>query len=142
MGNATDIIVKPKYVKLNKQRLAFISNWLDPTSKTWGNAYQSAIEAGFSPHYARVITTDFKNIEWVQQAKNVLKQFTPMHIIQGFQHEAVQAQASRDRQNALDKLAKINGLYIERSQSEINVNFTNNVPRPIIDVSQADSAHN
>ena len=132
----------PKYVKLDKQKRTFIELWLDPKSETYGNAYQSALASGYSESYARTITTDSRNAEWIQQAKGILKQFTPMHVIQGFQHEAITAKASRDRQNALDKIAKINGMYIERKESDITVNFTNSVPRPasilkpIIDVQE------
>ena len=130
--------IKPKYVKLNKQKRDFINAWLDPKSETYGNAYQSALAVGYSESYARTITTDHRNTEWIQQAKDILKQFTPMHVIQGFQYEAINAKASKDRQNALDKIAKINGMYIERKESDIRVSFTNSVPRPsrpVIDVS-------
>lgn len=122
--------IKPKFVKLNKQRRDFLLAWLNPDSKTFANAYQSALEAGFSEHYARVLTTDAKNIEWIQQGKDILRQFTPMHIAQGFQHIATQSPYDRDKIQALDRLAKIHGMYIDRSEQNVNVKFLNSVPRP------------
>lgn len=133
-------IIKPKYVKLDKKKRAFIEAWLDPKSETWGNAYQSAVAVGYSEAYARTITTEYRNIEWIQQAKDILKQFTPMHIIQGFQTEAINAVASRDRLKALEQLAKVNGMYVDRSEHKVQVQFTNAVPRPtrpVIDVIEA-----
>ena len=141
MDKPTDTLtLEPKYVKLNKQKRDFINAWLDPTSPTYGNAYQSALASGYSESYARTITTDSRNAEWIQQAKGILKQFTPMHVIQGFMHEATTAKASRDRQNALTNIAKINGMFIERRESDIRVNFTNSVPRPMRPVIDTDPA--
>lgn len=128
---------QPKFVKLNKQRRDFLNAWLDMDSPTFANAYQSAKAVGFSEHYARVLTTDAKNIEWVQQGKDILRQFTPMHIAQGFQHIAANSPYDRDKIQALDRLAKIHGLYIDRSEQNVNVKFINGVPRPtrpIIDI--------
>jgi hypothetical protein len=34
----------------------------------------------------------------------------------------------------LELLAKMHGLFIERTQSDITVNFTNSVPRPVVDI--------
>lgn len=127
--------------RLNKRQKDFIINWVDASSETFGNAYQSAIKAGFSPVTARRITANAKNLEWVKEAKDYMDNYSPLHIISGFQHIAKNGKADRDRIQALDRLAKIKGMYIERSQSEVNVTFTNSVPRPTLDLTPEDSAH-
>lgn len=119
--------------RLNKRQKDFIHNWIDFNSPTFGNTYQSAILAGFAPKAAKQITSNYRDLEWVKEAKGYMDNYSPMHIISAFQHEALHAKQSRDRQSALDRLAKIKGMYIERSQSEVSVTFTNSVPRPHID---------
>lgn len=120
--------------KLNKRQRKFIDNWLDPNSETFGNAYQSAIEAGFSDYSSRVITSNSHNLLWVQEAKKYLEQFTPTHIIAGMQQIAQNGKQESNRLRSLELLAKLQGLFIERSMSQIDVKFTNDVPRPVINV--------
>jgi|SRR3989344_6764086 len=43
----------------HKRRMKLISIYTNPRSKTFGNAYKSAMKAGFSDTYARVITTRY-----------------------------------------------------------------------------------
>lgn len=38
--------------KLNERQILFLSLYLDPNSETFGNAYRSAIKAGYSSEYA------------------------------------------------------------------------------------------
>lgn len=42
--------------KLNPRQIAFLSYYLDPGSKTFGNALRSALKAGFKQEYAENIT--------------------------------------------------------------------------------------
>lgn len=42
---------------LTPQQSAFLKNYLDPKSPTWGNARQSAMKAGYSEEYADTITS-------------------------------------------------------------------------------------
>jgi len=118
----------------NKRQRAFIEAWLHPDSDTFGNAYQSALQAGFSESMARVITGNAKGLEWVAQAKSLYASLEPEHIYLAMQHEALNAKASRDKLKALELMAKIRGMFIERSQSEVSVKFVNSVPRPVIEV--------
>lgn len=127
----SDILLAP--IKLDKRKKTFLELWLNPNSQSFANAYRSALDAGFKESYARTITSDARSLEWIQQGKALLKQFTPIHVIAGFQHEATTAKDSRDRIQALDRLAKIHGMYIDRSQQEVSITFANKVPRPIID---------
>ena len=117
--------------KIDKRQKRFIVNWMNPDSETFGNAYKSAIEAGYSESNARTITGNARNTPWIQEAKELYaSQLDVDHIIVGLQKEALNASASRDRIRALELMAKIRGMFIERSQSEVHVRFNNNVPRP------------
>jgi hypothetical protein len=122
--------------KPNKKQRRFIELWLDPSNHdTFGNAYESAKQAGFSDSYARIITGNALNVEWVQQAKELLVgALSPEHIYQGLQHIALNSKQDRDRLRALELMAKVRGMFIERTQSQVNVTFTNNVPRPVVDI--------
>ena len=69
-----------------------------------------------------------------------MNNYNPLHIVNAFQSLSKSARADRDKIQALDRLAKIKGMYIEQVRSEVNVNFTNNVPRPtVIDVTEVES---
>ena len=51
---------------LNPQQEAFLKNYLDPQSETWGNAYGSAIKAEYSEEYAESIRN--KGTKWLDEA--------------------------------------------------------------------------
>lgn len=69
----------------------FLQKYLDPKSKTFSNAYQSALEAGYEDEYAKVITSDSKGLEWlseavsdaylIRKAEKNLKEFLEMDVI-------------------------------------------------------------
>ena len=107
----------------------FAQYWLTPTSDTFGNAYQSAIQAGFSPHYAKQITSNALSLEWVKDATSKLNKYNPYHITKLLEKHSTTGKDT-DRLKAIDMLAKINGMYVDRSVQQIDVTFTNNTPRP------------
>ena len=115
--------------RLNKRQMDFINNWVSFTSDTFGNTYQSAIKAGFRPYSAKVLTSNSHNIEWVQEAKKYMDSFTPEHITSAIQHLAHHAKQERDQLQALSLLTKIKGMQ-EGNKTEVNISFTNTVPRP------------
>ena len=54
--------------------------YMDPKEKeTWGNAYQAAIKAGYSESYASNIMSPSLALQWVQQAKNIMR-LNPEHL--------------------------------------------------------------
>jgi phage terminase small subunit len=55
---------------LNPQQLAFKENYTNPNSETFGNAYRSALNAGFSDEYAKVITSPSAELQWVSEILN------------------------------------------------------------------------
>lgn len=56
-----------KMEELNPKQIAFLTNYNDPKSETFGNALQSALKAGYSQEYSESILS--KNLNWM--AENV-----------------------------------------------------------------------
>lgn len=128
-SQANQWTITPKQIK-------FVELWLTPGSATFGNAYRSAVEAGFSDEYSRQITTDTLSLEWVAEAKKRLITLEPSHTIKALEHMALHSSQDRDKIKALELVGKIQGLFVDRSIQHIDVQFTNEVPRPIIEVEQ------
>lgn len=125
--------------KPTKKQTVFIEQWLNPKSKTFANTYQSAIVAGYSDSTARVMTANSRNTPWIQQIKQLLTHMQPQHIYAAMQQIALEGKSDRDKLRALELMGKHQGMFIDRSQSEVNVTFTNSVPRPVIDIEVTDA---
>lgn len=121
---------------ITPRQIKFVELWLTPGSETFGNAYQSAIKAGFSQDHAVRLTSDTVGAEWIAEAKKRLITLEPSHTIKALEHMALHSRQDRDKIKALELVGKIQGLFIDRSISHIDVQFTNEVPRPIIEVEQ------
>jgi len=57
---------------MNPQRLLFKEYYCSPESNTFGNILQSALKAGFSDSYAKVLMSDSTDNDWV---KNIIKDY-------------------------------------------------------------------
>ena len=125
--NANQWTITPKQIK-------FTELWLTPGSETFGNAYQSAVHAGFSVSTAIKISSNALGLEWVQAAKKRLITLEPSHTIKALEHMALHSKQDRDKIKALELVGKIQGLFVDRSISHIDVQFTNEVPRPVLDI--------
>lgn len=109
----------------------------------FGNAYQSAIEAGYNESYALRIATPNEGTKWIREAYAKHTKLTGEHIVKGIEDIALDPEEyTRDRLKSYDMLAKIKGMYIERVQNEVTVTFTNSVPRPVIDIVDVSSQNN
>lgn len=118
--------------RVSKRQRNFIKYWLQTDSDSFGNAYQSALRAGYPKTTARVITAS--NPEWIRVAKaQLIRELQPDHIYGGLQQIALTG-SDANKLRALELMAKIKGMFIDRTQSEVNVTFTNKVPRPVIEV--------
>jgi hypothetical protein len=116
----------------NKQKRALFARlYFNTQSKTFGNAYRSALASGFKDSYARNIMA--LNQQWLaEQRRKALADLTPDHIVSGIQSIAQSASYDRDRLRAFELLGKLQGMFVERTVSDVNVQFTNAVPRPAI----------
>lgn len=123
-----------KHVQANQwqatpQQNQFMEYWLDPKSPTFGNAYKSAINSGYSPAYANQLASPAVNNKWLQEYKKRLN-LTEEHIRQGISNLALQANDSRSpddtRLKAYEILAKIHGMVDSKG------NTTNILVQPIL----------
>lgn len=58
-------IIANQWVSDPRQK-EFISNYLNPNSDTWGNGLQSAIKAGYSEEYAKVMMG--RDLDWMSES--------------------------------------------------------------------------
>jgi len=116
--------------KITPKQQLFIQYWLESSSPSFGNAYQSAVSAGFSKHYAHKITADSTSVEWIGVARTRLTTLEPEHISMGIQEIAINATDTADKLRALDMLAKVHGMYRKQILRNTEIKFINSVPRP------------
>lgn len=119
---------QPKERKLGKvanqwqntpQQNLFMELYLNPNSPSFGNAYKSAIESGYSKSYAVQITSPAKLTNWIQEypsksnvTVNHLKEVL-INIIKG----NIDSKSKTDTQiKAIELLAKLDGHMVERKQ--------------------------
>lgn len=124
--------------KPNKRQRRFIEAYLSPESDTFGNVYQSALVAKFSESTARVLAANSRNTPWIQEVKRLYASLEPEHIYLALQNKAMNSKQDRDQIRALELMAKIRGMFIERSQSDVHVTFNNHIPRPVVEVDNAE----
>src|ERR1039458_2316228 len=116
----TDIPKKFKWLAKKKQ-IAFMDAFLQPSSKTFGNAYQSALSVGYSHHYAKHMLS-FKQA-WIAEYMNRIE-YDSANIKMGIQELSKDAPNSRSpddtRLKAYELLGKIHGMIDKQGA----VNFT------------------
>jgi hypothetical protein len=105
---------RPNQWKGNPKQLMFCAFYLDPRqADTFGNAYQSAIAAGYSDNYARQITSPAINNLWINEYKRIAL-LSPEHITAGITNIAINAGKSSDKLRAYELLAKLQGLLVDK----------------------------
>lgn len=63
-----------------KRQEDWLRYYMDPKEKeTFGNDYQAAIKAGYSESYAKNIMSSSLALQWVQQARNIMR-LNPEHL--------------------------------------------------------------
>lgn len=106
-------VSQPNQWQGTPQQEKWLFLYLDPKSPTFANPYASALEAGYSEYYARVIAAPSVNRLWIKEARNMMSMM-PEHIIQGIQKEAREASQPKDRLKAYELLAKFQGMMVDR----------------------------
>jgi hypothetical protein len=107
-------VVQPNQWTGTPQQEKFLLLYLDPKSPTFANPYESAMEAGFSESYARIIAAPSVNRLWVQQARNLVS-LGPEHIAQKLTELALDnGNKAGDQIRALELIAKMQGLLVDR----------------------------
>lgn len=55
--------------ELTPRQTEFLKHWLNPKSPTFGNAYASAIKAGYSEEYAQSMTSPARGLTWMDEGR-------------------------------------------------------------------------
>lgn len=120
VGN--DVAVVSNQWQSNPKQQLFLYNYFEPTSKTFGNVFQSALEAGYKESYARTLTRRSNKNMWLSEyARNT--QLQPEHIVAGITNIATSNISRPSEQlKAYELLAKLQGMLIDRS-ANISLNI-------------------
>lgn len=111
----TDITVTSNQWQTNPKQQRFLYNYFThDRTKTFGNVYQSAIDAGYSESYARTLTRSKNKNLWINDYLSK-QEFTPEHITQGITNLAINSLRDADKLKALELLAKLKGLLVDKS---------------------------
>ena len=109
-------VKQPNQWQGTPQQEEFLVRYMDPQSLTFANSYTSAMEAGYSESYARIIAQPSVNRQWIQEARNIVSMH-PEHIVQGLQEFALDPNKKDEvRLRALELLGKSQGIFVERKQ--------------------------
>lgn len=109
------------------QQNLFMALWLEPTSDTFGNAYQSAIQAGYSNTYAIQLSSPAVGNKWIQEyAKGTIMDTEHIRnaIQDVYRNPKVfnNAKSPADtRLKALELLAKITHLIDNKNTTNVTV---------------------
>ena len=94
-------------------------NWLryymDPKeTETYGNSYQAALKAGFSESYAAKIMSPALALQWVQQAKNIMR-LNPEHLKLALAQIITDSMAKdSDKIQAIKLLGTDQGMFVQK----------------------------
>lgn len=101
-----------------KQEL-FISLYIDPNSPTFGNAYKSAIQAGYNHSYAIQIASPAIANKWLQdytRKSNITIDHLKESIVDIIRGNIDSRSKTDTKLKAIELLAKLDGHMIERKQ--------------------------
>lgn len=111
---SNDIVAVSNQWQKNPKQELFLKNYFDPRSNTFGNVFQSAINAGYKESYARTLTRRSNKNMWLSEYVSNT-QLGPEHITQGIQDIATNGVRDSDRLNAYKLLAQLQGLLVDKS---------------------------
>lgn len=102
----------------------FKEAYCNPESETFGNAYRSALAAGFSDEYASTITAPSKEVEWVAE---IVRDYQMLSKAETVLKDTLEMDASEDvgklrvKQDSAKFIAKTLGRhkYSERTETDL-----------------------
>lgn len=100
-----------------EQQLNWLNYYMNPKEEeTYANPYQSAIKAGYSESYARNIMNPSTALQWVQQAKNIMRTMNPEHIRSTLEEILLNRMAKdSDRIAAAKLLGTDQGMFVQKT---------------------------
>ena len=106
---------RPENMLDDPKKQDFLRRYYEPSSPTYANAYQSALDAGFAESYAKTITSPSLGLKWVKiENYKDATNMTPQHIIKSAERIALRGSKDSEQLKALEFLAKINGMLVEK----------------------------
>lgn len=113
-GVSVETILSPK-------QEAFLKYYYDVNStETFANAYASAVAAGYSDSYAKILTAPSIKNMWIRQ--NNKTALTPEHITSIIEKIAMKGMREGDQLRALELLAKFHGMIVDKTENK-NLNI-------------------
>ena len=102
-------------IQSDPKKKLWLQYYYDPESETFANAYASGLRAGFKDSYARVLNTPSFETKWTN-IENYMEQTNmhPQHIVKSFERLALRSPKEETQLKALEHLAKIKGMYVEK----------------------------
>lgn len=101
----------------NERQLNWLQYYMDPNeTETYANPYQSAIKAGYSESYARMIMSPSIALQWVQSAKNIMRTMNTEHIRSVLEDIALNKyEKAADRISAAKLLGVDQGMFVQKN---------------------------
>lgn len=130
---------KPKRERIrppDPRQLKFLELYMDPDSLSYGNALQSALRAGYSENYGKQIASI--SLNWLTENNRKSNGPSADEIVDRLWTEAKEARASKDRIRGLEILAKIQKLFSDGTNVQINQAFGVSVTVSEMDDKQLD----
>lgn len=116
-------IIKPDQNKnrdigayLDPQKQKFLDAYYNPSSPTFANTYRSALKSGYSESYAKRMKSPAAGNQWISMENYLGRtEMTPEHIVSSIERVALKGMQDKDKLRALELLAKLRGLIVEKS---------------------------
>lgn len=114
--NDSEVPVQANQWQATKKQQDWLIYYMDPSHKeTWGNAYQAALKAGYSESYARVIMSPSVALQWVTQAKNIMR-LNPEHLkMELARIIGDRSEKTSDRIQAIKLMGTDQGMFVQKS---------------------------
>lgn len=114
--NSKERHVQPNQWQANEKQLAWLEYYMNPRHKdTYANAYESAIKAGYSHHYARQIMSNSLALQWVQSAKSIMRSMNTEHLRSQLEEIASDRhEQTKDRIAAIKLLGVDQGMFVQK----------------------------
>lgn len=98
------------------QKQAFLEGYYNPVSDTFGNKYRSALNAGYSESYARIIGNPSINTNWIKLENYAgASNLSEEHVVKAIERVALRGQKDSDKIAALKLLSQLKGMLVEKS---------------------------
>lgn len=98
------------------RQMDWLNYYMNPREEeTYGNPYQAAIKAGYSETYARNIMSNSVALQWVKQAKNIMRSMNTEHLRSQLEDIATSRhEKTADRIAAIKLLGTDQGMFVQK----------------------------